>query len=244
MAERLVQLRDKDDDKIYPVTMLQEDYILWDETEEDNQIVADVVGATSNADGKHGLVPQPNAGEQDKVLTGQGKWDLPLGCVLAFTEYTGNITLTASNGSFAAMPSSGYYQYGPLKGDDQNIKIVVPPGETWGVILEVEAHCWLGSYGTEAWEGPAIRYSQNGGSWVNWTSAIVTNRGTTSSDQYYICTTARYGNLSAGTWIFQPCYVNSNLTGNVYKFYGDVNADYSRGPSYVMKATLVDRTIS
>ena len=35
---------------------------------------SDFTGATSNASGAHGLVPQPTAGEQNKVLFGSGGW--------------------------------------------------------------------------------------------------------------------------------------------------------------------------
>lgn len=37
---------------------------------------ADVTGATSLADGAHGLVPKPNAGDQNKFLKGDGTWTL------------------------------------------------------------------------------------------------------------------------------------------------------------------------
>lgn len=40
--------------------------------------VNDMVGATANADGTHGLVPQPLMGDQDKFLGGDGTWkDVP-----------------------------------------------------------------------------------------------------------------------------------------------------------------------
>ena len=39
--------------------------------------IADFSGATSALDGARGLVPAPSAGDEDKVLMGDGTWDLP-----------------------------------------------------------------------------------------------------------------------------------------------------------------------
>lgn len=36
--------------------------------------IADFTGATSNVDGSHGLVPQPQAGDENKILYGNGDW--------------------------------------------------------------------------------------------------------------------------------------------------------------------------
>lgn len=240
MADRLVRLLDKDGDKIYPVYHLQDDYILWDEVEEDNQIIEDFVGATSSADGKHGLAPQPNAGDQNKVLYGDGNWRYAPGTVLAVTEWSSSFTVAQTNQTLTALTVSGYNQYGPLKGNDQNIKIVVPSGETWDVLFEVNAELHLNSYADMAWMGPGIIYTKDGGSEVKWASSIWTNRGTTGTDQYMTAKCARFGSLSAGTWIFKPAYVTGNITAsNTYIFYGNAGSDYSRGPAYVMKATLV-----
>lgn len=39
--------------------------------------IHDMTGATDNADGSHGLVPKPNAGDQNKILYGSGQWGDP-----------------------------------------------------------------------------------------------------------------------------------------------------------------------
>ena len=59
----------------------------------------DFTGATSNAAGTHGLVPAPKAGDQAKVLTGDGKWTaLPASTKLNTIAYdgTGNGVTAAS----------------------------------------------------------------------------------------------------------------------------------------------------
>ena len=240
MADRLVRLLDKDDNKIYPVYHLQDDYILWDEVEEDNQIIEDFVGATTSADGKHGLVPKPLSTDVGKVLYADGKWRYSPGTILAITEWGSSITVNYTNSVLVALTASGYTQYGPLAGSDQNIKIVVPSGETWDVLFEVTCGLWLNSYDYNCWMGPGILYSKDGGSDVHWASSIWTNRGTTAGDQYMTGRCVRFGSLSAGTWIFKPAYVTGSYsTSGSYRFQGNVNSDYSRGAAYVMKATLV-----
>lgn len=39
----------------------------------------DMQGATAGTGGVHGLVPAPQAGDEDKVLTGAGTWETPAG---------------------------------------------------------------------------------------------------------------------------------------------------------------------
>lgn len=65
--------------------------------------VSDMIGATENADGSHGLAPQPHAGDQDKVLQGNGKWGkkLQMDVVIQNGEY-GYIN---SNNQFVAFKS-------------------------------------------------------------------------------------------------------------------------------------------
>ena len=62
----------------------------------------DFTGATSNAAGTHGLVPAPKAGDQAKVLTGDGKWTaLPASTKLNTIAYDGD-----GNGVTAAAVSA------------------------------------------------------------------------------------------------------------------------------------------
>lgn len=39
------------------------------------EVVSEMVGASDSMDGRAGLVPRPISGDQDKVLTGAGKWE-------------------------------------------------------------------------------------------------------------------------------------------------------------------------
>lgn len=43
----------------------------------ENAIPDDMVGASSSANGAHGLVPQPNAGQEEMFLKGNGAWATP-----------------------------------------------------------------------------------------------------------------------------------------------------------------------
>lgn len=52
---------------------------------------SDMTGATSTADGAHGLVPKPLKGEQGKFLRADGTWGTP-------TDTTYNLATTTSNG--------------------------------------------------------------------------------------------------------------------------------------------------
>ena len=52
---------------------------------------SDMTGATSTADGAHGLVPKPLKGEQSKFLCADGTWGTP-------TDTTYNLATTTSNG--------------------------------------------------------------------------------------------------------------------------------------------------
>lgn len=77
MADKVVQLKNKDGDKLYPVSVLPGERILWEDSMEPAptmENVKDMTGATSSAAGEHGLVPAPAAGDQDKVLKGDGTW--------------------------------------------------------------------------------------------------------------------------------------------------------------------------
>lgn len=50
--------------------------------------ISDMSGATSTTNGKHGLFPAPLAGEQDKVLYGDGNYDYPATNLIAPIETT------------------------------------------------------------------------------------------------------------------------------------------------------------
>ncbi len=67
--------------------------------------IADFTGATSSANGSHGLVPQPQAGDEGKVLYGDGDWKLITGGAFYGTSTTaGNVAakvVTTEDSNFA-----------------------------------------------------------------------------------------------------------------------------------------------
>jgi len=71
-------------------------------------------GATASADGKQGLVPKPEAGDQDKVLKGDGTW----GTVAAANHVHGNISSDGAIGSTSGLPiitgTNGILQAGAM----------------------------------------------------------------------------------------------------------------------------------
>lgn len=54
------------------------------------------VGATSAIPGSKGLVPQPQAGDDTKFLSGDGTWSTPPG-----TTYTAGTNITISSGTIS-----------------------------------------------------------------------------------------------------------------------------------------------
>lgn len=56
----------------------------------------DMQGATAGTAGVHGLVPAPQAGDQDKVLTGAGTWETPAAGG-GFPDYSNVITSGSYN---------------------------------------------------------------------------------------------------------------------------------------------------
>jgi len=61
----------------------------------------DMTAATSSADGTHGMVPQPKAGDQGKFLSGAGTWATPANdnTTYSFSGGTNKITVTPSDGT-------------------------------------------------------------------------------------------------------------------------------------------------
>lgn len=59
---------------------------------------SDMVGATASTAGTHGLVPAPAAGDQDKVLTGAGTWEIPVGSRVLVVNLD---TVTNTSGSYS-----------------------------------------------------------------------------------------------------------------------------------------------
>lgn len=70
--------------------------------------VSDMVGATGAVNGVHGLAPAPAAGDQDKVLTGDGTWRTVASLLPATTNtlvFTAPNTLTSTVNGVAASAS-------------------------------------------------------------------------------------------------------------------------------------------
>lgn len=87
-------------------------------------MVADMTGATASTPGTHGLVPAPAAGDEDKVLKGDGTWgDLP-------GDMTGATAGQAGTHGLVPAPAAGD-QDKFLKGDG-----------TWGTIAAAGHAIW------------------------------------------------------------------------------------------------------
>lgn len=106
MADKVVQLKNKDGDNLYPVSVLPGERILWEDTlevaPEHSEGVNDMVGATASSAGVHGLVPAPVAGDQDKVLKGDGTW-----ASATFDDMTGATASAAGVRGLAPQPAAG-----------------------------------------------------------------------------------------------------------------------------------------
>ena len=70
---------------------------------------AAMIGATANADGGTGEVPQPTKGQQNNVLTGAGIWQTVLSLLTAFTG-----AAASADGALGGVPQ-------PTKGQQNNI---------------------------------------------------------------------------------------------------------------------------
>lgn len=65
--------------------------------------VNDMTGATASTPGAHGLVPAPSAGDQDKVLMGDGTWKAPSGG----SDMTGATAGSAGTHGLVPAPAAG-----------------------------------------------------------------------------------------------------------------------------------------
>lgn len=70
----------------------------------------DMIGATSSAAGAHGLVPAPAAGDEDKVLKGDGTWGEVAGSevILYVNKSQYDLNVTGGSSAFTIYTDSGY----------------------------------------------------------------------------------------------------------------------------------------
>ena len=90
-------------------------------------IATDMTGATANADGAHGLVPQPVAGDEVKFLRGDGTWAnvvIPpqsyVGMIIHSTTLDTEAKVKAQYGGTAWIQHSGYLLMGATSGVTAN----------------------------------------------------------------------------------------------------------------------------
>lgn len=75
-----------------------------------DQLPGDMTGATSSAAGAHGLVPAPAAGDEDKVLKGDGTWGEVAGSevILYVNKSQYDLNITGGSSAFIIYTDSGY----------------------------------------------------------------------------------------------------------------------------------------
>ena len=79
--------------------ILAGDNVAWNGTAWDRLagVYAVMTGATASANGKAGLVPAPTAGQEKRVLTGAGAWEMPYGMRENSTAYSvGDVVFSSS----------------------------------------------------------------------------------------------------------------------------------------------------
>lgn len=79
--------------------ILAGDNVAWNGTSWDRLagVYAVMTGATASANGKAGLIPAPTAGQEKRVLTGGGTWEMPYGMRQNSTAYSvGDVAFSAS----------------------------------------------------------------------------------------------------------------------------------------------------
>lgn len=74
-------------------------------TQDTNTTYSDMKGATSSANGVHGLVPQPDKGEQGKFLRGDGTWQTPTNTT--YSTMTGATSEAAGKSGLVPAPAAG-----------------------------------------------------------------------------------------------------------------------------------------
>lgn len=99
-VESLNAVKDVSDSAIQEVTVEGTIPLHLTSTRTSNNIkitgsIDEMIGATSSADGKNGLVPAPTSGQQDKFLRGDKTWSVPTDTTYTFANGTdGSFTVT------------------------------------------------------------------------------------------------------------------------------------------------------
>ena len=245
MADREIQLLDKDDNNIYPLGHNLDDFIYALPDHQDNVHIKDLVGSTSSADGEHGLVPEPKKSSYKKVLQADGTWNsYPLGTVLAVAEYRSRVTCSGTTGSLINVGGT-WYLYGPMAGGStgSSITIAPPADEDWDVLCEMWAPHVLLQY-TGSWGGIGLKYSRSGGTSGNFASLIHTMRGISAVNNSAWHTSMkleRYGYCPHGqTTTIIPAYV---YDGGLmfYENRPSPSEDWSLGPTFTLAITLINK---
>lgn len=244
MADREIQLLDKDDNHIYPLAHCLDDYILALPDHQDNIHIKDLVGSTSSADGEHGLVPEPKSADYLKVLQGDSTWtSYPTGTVLAVAEYNSRVTCSGATGSLINI-GGAWNHYGPMKGSGNSIAITPPANEDWDILCEIWGqHMLMGAEGS--WGGVGLKYSRSDGESGNFASLIHTMKGitrTSGGDWQTSIKVEKSGWCPHGqTTTITPAYVYYGTVA----FYENTTAygtGWSLGPTFVMSIKLINKT--
>lgn len=247
MADREVQLIDKDDEHIYPLGHSLDEYILAlpDNQDPDNHI-KDFTGATSSEKGKHGLVFAPSAGDENKVLEGDKEWSAyPLGCILDVAEYNAEFGRVYNQQSLTAIGGT-WNHYGIIGASGSSVAITPPNGEGWTIECQLLAnHLYMVNNNTDTWAGIGLKYTRTDGASGNFASNIKTVRGfsvTTNAKHYSIkCVKRGYCPANVTTTII-PAYVSYCPSPSYAVYTGSGTGGWNNGPTFVLIIRLISKT--
>ena len=148
-----------------------------------SSLPGDMTGATSSTAGAHGLVPAPAAGDQDKVLKGDGTWgNAAATAIVAYINgaYSGSWT-----SSFQVYTTSAYTTVCPFQDIDDSIKAGVAVTFRTSDNYDITITGLLGTvstthYYTALYDGytlGTLTYSESNSRWA-YTAGTPINNGT------------------------------------------------------------------
>lgn len=122
----------------------------------------DFTGATSSTSGTHGLVPAPNAGNQEKFLKGDGTWGTPTDTTYSVATQSKDGLMSSSDkikidnmdSTYAKKSDiSGIYKY---KGSVASEALLPSGSQSVGDVYNIETTSQYGAAGANvAWNGTA-----------------------------------------------------------------------------------------